>query len=172
MVAVVVVVGAVAVNRMSAAKKAPAQAKTEIQEPVSKTDINRDFEFPLKNAQNKVVSKIKFTLQNAELRNEIVVKGQKAQAVTGRKFLILNLKISNDFNRSIQIDSRDYVRLAVKGKEEEWLAPEIHNDPVEAQAISVKYTRLGFAVDDNQKNFILQVGEINQDKEKIELNFK
>jgi hypothetical protein len=160
------------ISRLVIPKNNTAQADEKLVQTQAKTtEVNRDFEFPLKNDQNKELGKIKYSIQTAELRKDIVVNGQTAKAVPGRAFLILTIKLSNDLNRSVDMNTRDYVRLATAGKEDEWLAPEIHNDPVEIQAISVKYTRLGFAVDDNDKGFILQVGDINQNKDKIELKF-
>lgn len=145
--------------------------KIEIQKAKVTQLLNREFLFPLKDAKGKEISKLKYSIQSAEQRDEIIVKGQKATAIKGRTFLILNLKITNDYNRSIQINARDYLRLIVNNSSEK-LAPDIHNDPVEIQAISTKFTRLGFPVNDTDKNLTLQVGEIDGKKELINLNFK
>src|SRR3989344_263312 len=85
-------------------------------------EINREFFFPLKDENGKEVSKIKFLVENAELRDEIVVKGQKATSIKGRTFFIINLKITNEHNSAIQINSRDYIRLSYDDATE-WLAP-------------------------------------------------
>jgi hypothetical protein len=108
---------------------------------------------------------------DAELRDEIIVKGKQATAIKGRTFLIVNLKITNDFDKTITINTRDYVRLTVN-KNSEKLAPDIHNDPVEIQADSTKYTRVGFPIDDTDKDLTLTVGEINGPKQTIKLNLK
>lgn len=110
-------------------------------------------------------------LTSAELQDEIVIKGQKANAVKGKEFLIINLKLTNNYSKTIQINTRDYIRLSVN-KSDEKLAADIHNDPVEVQAISTKYTRLGFPIDETDKNLTLYVGEINGKKESITLNLK
>ncbi|OGY18634.1 MAG: hypothetical protein A2900_02745 [Candidatus Chisholmbacteria bacterium RIFCSPLOWO2_01_FULL_50_28] len=133
--------------------------------------LNRDFEFPLKDASGEEVSKIKFTFENAELRDEIIVKGQRATSVRGRTFLILTLKITNSYNQSIEVDSKNYVRLTVNNNEGEKLAPDIHNDPVQVQADSTKFTRVGFPINDTDKNLAIYVGEIQGEKQKVELNF-
>jgi len=125
----------------------------------------------LRDENGEVVSSFKYLIENAELRDEIIVKGQKATAIKGRDFLILTLKLQNDLDDSIEVSTKDYLRLSVNGNEDEWLAPDIHNDPVEVQAISVKNTRLGFPVNENDTNLVLQVGEINGEKEKVEINF-
>lgn len=134
--------------------------------PRATHDINQTFEFPIgKNSDNK----ISFTLEKSEIIDEIVVRGQKATAVAGRTFLIVNLKITNELSQEIQMDTRDYVRVSVNGNEKELLAPDIHNDPVEIQATSTKFSRVGFPINTSDKNLVLLVGEIGKDRQKIEL---
>ena len=135
-------------------------------------DISREFAFPLRNGNGEEVSKIKFTIEKAELRDEIVIQGQRATAIKGRIFLILTLKVKNEHNQAIEIDTRDYIRLSVNGNGEEWLAPDIHNDPVEVQAISTKFTRVGFPINDSDRALVLRVGEIGGEKEMIALNLE
>ncbi len=178
-IAVIVVVGFIGVfainNAMQSSASAPsvlsANKKVDIEKPVAQQVLNRSFNFPLRDAQGKEVSQLKYEIQNAELRDEIVVKGQRATAVQGRTFLILNLKITNNYDKSIQLNSKDYIRLIVGGSPEQ-LAADIHNDPVDVQAISTKYTRLGFPINDDEKSLTIQVGEITGKKEQIKLDLK
>lgn len=146
-------------------------SQVAIAKPLAQETLNREFQFPIKDTTGKEVSQIKYEVQNVEQRNQIIIQGQTATAVAGRTFLILNLKITNTYDKSIQINARDYVRLSVNGSDEK-LAPDIHNDPVDVQAISTKYTRLGFPINTTDKNLILQVGEISGKKESINLNLK
>lgn len=133
--------------------------------------LNRGFKFPIKDQEGEEIGSFNYTLEKAEIRNEIIVQGKRATAVEGRAFLIINLKIVNELNQGLNINSRDYVRLSVNGNDKEWLAPDIHNDPVEVQAISTKYTRIGFPINETDKNLVLRVGEINGKKEIINLPF-
>ncbi len=142
-----------------------------VNQPVATQTLNKTFAFPLKDQTGKEVSKLVYSVESVELRNEIIIKGQKATALKGKRFLVINLKITNNYNKTIQINARDYLRLIVDGSPEK-LAPDIHNDPVEVQAISTKYTRVGMAVSDTAKSIILQVGEITGKKELIKLSFK
>lgn len=132
--------------------------------------LNKEFKFPIKDANNKELSKIKYMIEAASLQDEILVKGQRARAVKGRTFLILDLKITNSFNQGIQINSKDYVRLKKAGSDD-LTAADIHNDPVEVQAISTKTTRIGFPINETDKNMEIQVGEINGKKETIKFSF-
>ncbi len=145
--------------------------RVKLEEPKAKQIINKTYEFPIRDAKGKEVSKIKYTLEKAELRDEIIVKGQKASAIDGRTFLILNLKITNDYDKAIQINARDYIRLTVNNSPEK-LAADIHNDPVEVLAISTKLTRIGFPINDNDKNLTLQIGEVNGKKDTLKLSLK
>jgi hypothetical protein len=135
------------------------------------TILDKPFSFPLTNESGKEIGNFSYEIQQAELRNEIIVKGQRAYAADGRVFLIINLQLKNGLKQGLQINSRDYVRLSVNGNKEELLAPEIHNDPVEVQAISTKFTRVGFAVNDKDQDFVLIVGEIDGDKQEIPVKF-
>lgn len=133
--------------------------------------ISRDFSFPLLDEKGVKVSTIKYRITTADLEDSIIVNGQKATAVKGRTFLVINLEITNNHTQGIQINSKDYIRLQVNGAGD-WIAPDIHNDPVTVQAISTKITRLGFPVNDTDKDLTLQVGEITGTKQFIKLNLE
>lgn len=133
--------------------------------------INKTYTFPLKDDKNVEVSKFKYIIDNVALQDEIIVKGQRATAVKGRTFLIVNLKIVNDSSLVFDINTRDYIRLSIKGENERFAA-DIHNDPVQIQAIATKPTRLGFPINDNDRNFVLYVGEIKGEKVPINVSLK
>lgn len=132
--------------------------------------LNKEFVFPLLDDKGVKVSEVKYKLTTAELEDTIIVNGQRANAVRGRTFLVINLEITNQHTQGIQINSKDYLRLTVNGKNES-IAPDIHNDPVEVQAISTKITRLGFPINDSDKKLNLQIGEIKGQKQFLDLNF-
>lgn len=148
-----------------------ANQQATIAKPIKSTVINRTFAFPILDENDKEVSKIKYTIENAELRDEIIVQGQRVRAIEGRTFLIVTIKIANSFDKSIEMNTKDYLRLSVNKNNSEWLAPDIHNDPVQVQAISAKSSRLGFPINDSDKDLVLQIGEIEGKKEKIEIKF-
>ena len=146
--------------------------RINIQTARASQDIYREFLFPLTDEKGKELTKIKYIVEKAELRDEIIVKGQRAMAVKGKTFLILSLKVTNTYDKPIQIATRDYLRLSVNDNRTELLAANIHNDPVNIQAISTQPVRLGFAIDDNNSKLVLLIGEIKGEKQEIELNLK
>jgi hypothetical protein len=132
--------------------------------------LNKNFLFPVKNDSGTVLTNLKYQIDSAELQYAILINGQTASAVKGKVFLILNIRLTNDYSKSIQINSRDYIRLTVN-KDSELFAPSMHNDPIQLDAISTKPTRLGFAINETDKNLILHIGEIDGKKTSLPISF-
>lgn len=150
---------------------ASSNSKTAIKDPISTLTLNKEFKFPLKDEKSETVGEIKYIIESAEIRDEIIIKGKKAYAVDGKAFLVFNLKIVNDSNKNISMATKDYVRLIVNGNENEPLSPSIHNDPVVVDAISVKPTRIGFSIDKSDKDLKIKVGEIKGEKTTLDIKF-
>lgn len=143
--------------------------REEAPTPVATQGINKEFKFPLVDEEGKELAKITYFLESANLQDSFIYQGSKATAVKGRTFLIFDLKITNPFDKTIEVNARDYIRIKMNGTDEQ-LAPEIHNDPVEIQANSTKYTRIGLPINETDKDIILLVGELNGEKQTIKLN--
>ncbi|MBI2621665.1 MAG: hypothetical protein HYW63_03430 [Candidatus Levybacteria bacterium] len=139
--------------------------------PIATQTLNKKFEFPLRDSEGKEVSRIEYVVENANIQDAFIYQGKLARAVKGRTFLILNLKITNPYRQSIEINAKDYIRVRLNNSAEQ-LAPEIHNDPVEIQANSTKYTRIGLPINDSDKNIILMVGEITGRKDAVKLTLE
>src|SRR3989344_3471057 len=120
---------------------------------------NREFTFPLEDSKGNTFTTMKFTLETAELRDEIIVDGKRAIAIEGRTFLILTFKITSDFNKAMKINPKNYSRLTKNGQEADLLAADIHNDPVVVQPTSTKYTRIGWPINDTDATLVLLVGD-------------
>lgn len=169
-VLVIGVMGIVVRNLKIAA--APADNRIPIKGARAHVDINKDFEFPVSDAKGKELTKIKFTIENAELRDEIIVNGRKATAVTGRTFLIISLKLTNPYEKGLDVPVKNYLRLTMNGNDKDLFAPDIlAGETVSVQAIASKSARVGFPINDSDKNIVLLVGEINGKKESVPLNF-
>lgn len=140
-----------------------------ITKPITQKTVNKTFTFPLRDQQGQEVGKLSYTVESVEIRDQIIVQGQPANSVKGKKFFIINLKLTNNHNQTVQVNAKDYLRVSI-GNSSDKLAPDMHNDPVEVQAISTKPTRLGLAINETDKNIVLQVGEISGEKETIQVN--
>lgn len=146
--------------------------QVSIAKPLASETLNKEFDFPLKDSTGKEVSKFQYVIQSAELDNQVIIKGEEATAIQGKEFLVINLKITNNYDQAVQLNTRDYIRLIVNNDATEKLAASIHNDPVDVEPISTTFTRLGFPIDANVSNLTLEVGEIDGPKQTIQLNLK
>lgn len=178
-IVVIVVAGVLITKAMKNSNHGPAQVagtttqntQVSVAKPIAQETLNKSFDFPLKDTAGKTVSKFNYAIQSAEEDNQVIIKGQVATAVQGKVFLILNLKITNSFDKDVQLNTRDYVRLIVDNSSDR-LAADVHNDPVDVQAISTKFTRIGFPISTDAKNLKLEVGEIDGKKQTIQLNLQ
>lgn len=169
---VLVLVIRIVVKSATASKQTTANAQLTLQTPTATENINKTYSFTLKDSDGKDAGSFSYTIQSADIQNQIIVQGKPVNAVTGREFLIINLKLANALDKGIQINTRDYIRLSTNNDLKDWLAPEIHNDPVEVQAISTQFTRVGFPIYTTDKHLLLQIGEINGKKTRIPLTIQ
>lgn len=153
-------------------KNVSVSGKVSVLKPKATQEINKEFSFPLFGKDGKEVTRFKYVVEKAELRDEIIVNGKRARSVSGRTFLVVNIKISNDYKLPMQINSKDYIRLIVDGKNDQAFAADAHSDPVDVQPISTEEVTLGFAINDVDQSLLLKVGEINGEKQEISLSFK
>lgn len=144
------------------------QTLSAIAHPSAVEKINKNFSFPITDANGNTISTYTYTIQSVQEQNTILIQGQTAYAVPGTTFLIVNLMLTNNYTKSFNLNTRDFVRLLVNNSSQK-LAPNVYNDPVQVQAISTDYTRLGFSINAKDKNLILQVGEITGPKTPIKL---
>ena len=165
-VLVVVVLGGVLVSKRTKSSQVSSN-NTLADESLQTLPLNHSFEIPLGTDSDKHIT---FKLVDAQIKDAIILKGQRATSVDGKQFLVVNIKLTNNHEQRIKIDTRDYVRLSVNGTEDK-LAPQIHNDPVEVQPISDQYTRLGFSIFKTDTDLKLIVGPVSGEKIEIPLSF-
>jgi len=130
------------------------------------TPVGQTIEIPTGRGDNT----ISYTIVDAEITKSIILQGERARAKEGKQFLILNLKLSNDSENRVQINTRDYVRLSVNGHDDR-LPASVFNE-IEVQPISDQYTRIGFSVFEKDTDYKLYLGEITGEKTEIPVSFK
>lgn len=169
-VCTVLVVGTLAVNLLKPTVKSEDNRVT-VQPAKATMTVKKEFAFPIKDEKGKEVTKLKLFVDTIDLRDEIIVQGQKAYPVQGKTFLVVDTRFRNDFNQPIEIKARDYFRLEVNGNDKDKLAADIHNDPVTIQPLSTKQVRLGFFINDTDKDMVLFVGELTGKKAEVPVKF-
>ncbi len=134
----------------------------------AETPINKLFVFPVISENGKLTeSQLSMNLLTAQKMKTILIQGKPATAREGKIFLIINLEIANDHQQRLQILPVNLIRLVDSSDKK--FAPDVHNENVIIEPISVKKTRVGFVVDEQASGLSLQVGEIDGAKETINL---
>ena len=109
------------------------------------------------------------TITNIEKTREILIKNNPAKTKNGKIFLVLNIEIQNDTKKQLTVRPVDMVRLI--GDDGRSYAPDVHNNEVTAEPVSLRKTKVGYVVDENKNNFKLFVGEVRGQQEEIEVVF-
>lgn len=160
------------VNKSSSKAVEPKAIETQGNQIVT---LNREFEFSIPAINDggqfiaKKEGKIKFKLNEAELKKDIKVKGESRQASEGQIYLILRIELQNDTPDRLAIISSKYVRLI--GLENKKFSPDFHNAMVAVDPLSVRRDIVAFIVNKDSKNFTFQVGELEGEKQSIEVAF-
>ena len=144
------------------------QKTEELAKPLGEVGINRTFEFSFKDPQNKPIN-LKFTLLSAKKVRLVATKGEPIESPTGKEFLVLSLELQNDSKYPLKVNSQDFVRLV--GENEKKFAADFYNGSLDVSAISVKRDEMAFMVPKDTNNFKLLVGEIDKEKQEVEINF-
>lgn len=144
-------------------------SQVNLSQPYITKQINQSFSFPIKDSSGNQIAAFTYTMQSLNLQNEIIIKGQKAEAIQGRTFLILTIKVTNPTQHTLSLNSRDFVRISLDNSKDR-LAPSIHNDPIIIQPISTEYSRLALPINTTTKQVTLFIGEITGVKKSISIS--
>lgn len=149
-------------------------AKGEALGLTSSTDsivaVNRRFEIPIKNKDgSETGERLGITITTIEKTQNILIKNSPAKTKNGKTFLVLNIEIQNDTKKQLTVRPVDMVRLI--GDDGRSYAPDVHNNDVGVEAVSLRKTRVGYVVDESKKNFKLLIGEVRGQQEAIEIGF-
>ena len=135
-------------------------------------NINQDFSVQARTKDKLRVrdTDLLVTLTNTTINNTLLIQGKRASTREGKTFLIINMEVENQFKVPLYIFPIDLLRLVREdGKR---IAPSVHQGTVEVRPVSTKKSNVGFVIDPNEKDFNIEVGEVNRDKQVIEISFK
>lgn len=169
---IVIILGYKTVSSKYSKPTPPKQINSESSQKVT---VNREFEFliPAINDQGQFIArkegKIKFIISEAELKKEIKVKNETRKASNGQNYLIIRIELQNDTPDRLAIISSKYVRLI--GLDNKKFSPDFHNAMVAIDPLSVRRDIVAYIVNEDSRNFSFQVGELEGDKQAIEIAF-
>jgi len=152
------------ISQNSAVKKvAGSQTDFTAEKQVS---IGSRFEVPIRKEDGtETPDKLIMNLTTAESSKRILIQGKPATSRDGKTFILINFEVENSTSNQLTVRPVDFIRLT--DNENRTFAPDVHNNDVAVEPISIKKTRVGFVVDENQKEFKFLVGEINGEKKEV-----
>ena len=156
------------VNPNSAVKKV-AGSQTDFS-PENQVTIGSRFEVPIRKEDGtETPDKLIINLTTADLSKKILIQGKPATSRDTKTFILINFEVENSTSNQLTVRPVDFIRLT--DAEGRTFAPDVHNNDVAVEPISIKKTRVGFVVDENQKEFKFLVGEINGPKKEVIVKF-
>lgn len=152
-------------KKLSGKNSNTAQNLSQKAKPLFETNIGKAYDFPVKkNGRDK----FRIKLEKATLVKLVTTKGKPVLAKEGNSYLLIYLQIDNNLINSLNVGSQNYFRLVDNEKR---FAPDFYNTQVLIAPISTKSDQIGFVVKADQKNFQLQVGEIDGKKDFVQIKF-
>lgn len=132
--------------------------------------LNRTFEFIGRDQKgNPTENYLTLTISKATKQDSVTIQGQNAKAKDGKIFLVLDFGVKNDTQRVLYLLPVDLFRLVMN--ENTKVAPSAHQGLVEVRPVSTKFSNLGFVVDEKQKEFKFEVGEVEGEKQEMTVKF-
>jgi hypothetical protein len=140
---------------------------SDLAKPIAETVLNKSLDLKLRDLNGRPIS-LKYSLVNAKKVRYITKDNRPITLDKDKQILILSVELINDSNYPISVNTQDFVRyIASDGKK---YAADYFNGKIDVAAISVRKDELAFIIDNNQKDFKFQIGEIDKDKENFEVN--
>ena len=133
----------------------------EIHESVQLAALNED--------EQRLNQKFDVNITSAQRQKRVLVRGQWLRARDGKLFLVVNMDIKNNIRTAMHALPQDWLRLV---KEEgKSIAPTAHQGLIEIRPLSTKETNVAFVIDENEKDFTVDVGAVDQLDKRFDVQF-
>lgn len=168
LIAIPVVILIAGIGLYKAKHYTPSSASAQSQSNSKSQNLDQSFNFPIYSQGQKTENGLELKVTTIERSDQVVVNGKTATSKEGKDFLIINIEIKNPTNDKLNVHPVDFFRLVDDSGNH--FAADVYNDPVVSEPIAIKKTRIGYVVDKSQSNFKFEVGEINGEKQTVEVN--
>ena len=168
LLAVLLIVVFVVVRGRGPSKSKKDVVTQEATKAKASAEINKSFEFQAINIAKKE-KPVSFTITTIERKDEIKVKNEARRTTSDKDYLLVRIELENTQPEKLAIATADYIRLEDKAGKK--YAPDYHNGAVVIDPIAVRKDLVAFVVTKKQKDFVLYVGELQGEKQRIEVIF-
>lgn len=168
LIALVVIIVAVAIVKMVFFSSGATQINDGSIFPKSQATLNKKLLFPIKNRDgNPTGNELVVNMTTVGRTERVLYNGRPLIARQSKDFLVVNMEVENSTRDRLTIRPIDFIRLV--GEDGKNYAPDFQTNPVKVEALSVKKTRTIFIVDDGSKNIVFLLGDLNSEREKVEV---
>lgn len=133
-------------------------------------EINKSYDIVARTQERqRTDGNFNIRITNSEFADFILVQGKRATPIKGKVFMVVNMEIENPYPVALYAFPVDLFRLIREDGSK--FAPSVHQGSVQIRPEATKKSNVGFVVDPSEKKFKLEVGDINNPKETLEINF-
>lgn len=149
-------------------KNSKADSNTVSLSPQSTGKLDKQVSFPIRDREGKDTgNRLTVTFTTLERANKLLYGGKPLTAKQGKDFVVSNIEIENTTKDRLTVRPVDFIRLVdSNGKN---YAPDIQTNSLKVEALSIKKTRTIFIVNEEPKTLKFLVGEINGNRETVEV---
>lgn len=134
--------------------------------------VEKNFTFTALNGQGQETKDtISLNISTAQKTNQVLVQDKVYTARNNKMFMIIDLKLRNDQAIPLNLYPGNLFRLTYSDDQESKFAPDLHNNLVAISPLSTKLDRIGFVAPEEIDVFNLYVGELEKEKEVVNLVF-
>ena len=140
--------------------------------PSQQIQLNIPYGLQARDSQLRVINGkvLNMTLQRAEKTDTVLIQGQRSRTINGKTFLIIYFSVDNPDNLLYFTNTNDLFRLVDSdGKR---IAPAVHQGTIDMRPVATKSSQVGFVVDHNANKFTIEIGQTDNRKKTIEINFQ
>jgi hypothetical protein len=133
-------------------------------------DIGKAYQVTARTKSGKLTDgEFKITITNAHYSDSLLVQGKTARPVKGKRFLVVEMEIENPYKVPLYAFPVDIFRFI--REDETKFAPSVHQGAVEIRPQATKKSNVAFVIEPGDKEFKIEVGDLNKDKEVLEIRF-
>lgn len=136
----------------------------------NKTAINQTYAIVARDKDGRSLgTETNLVITDAEKTSSVLIQGKRYNTRNGKLFLLINFEMDNPDTSVYYTNPTDLVRYQrVDGKK---FAPTVHQGIVQVRPQSTKNSNVGFVVDESEKNFTIEIGEVDGTKQTLEIKF-
>lgn len=130
--------------------------------------LNKKIAFPIRDNNGKTTgTNLTVNFTNLERTSKVIYNGRPLIARESKDFIVANMEIENTTKDRLTVRPVDFIRLVdASGRN---YAADFQTSAIKVEPLSTKRTRTIFIVDESQKNLKFLIGEINGNRETVEV---